>query len=313
MGHSQPRKTTTRAWLSLKSCSDRRLPRRSRRTLPGGTTAPMLTASTEGANRRTTPRTRNKRGRIGAFSGIERCVEESVPLSYLVLRLGLVQFGEDLDRQAGVPDVLAQLLDRREAIIGHLLLVDLQKGRHVAVGPALDPQKLHHLQPRPVALLLPGRDHLRQPPRQGGILQLLLLLAARHARGSRVGVELLVQHVAGAVRDGPEGMSALPAQLIGQLVGGDGEQIGLQLAAVVKVGQAVEEADEGLLNDVLAGGAVPQTAFDKGQQPALVTADEMLPGAGVALTDLQHEQAIAFRGHERLRRAVCGFAFLAKP
>ena len=92
-------------------------------------------------------------------------------------------------------------------------------------------------------------------------------------------------------------MPAAAAQLVGQLVGGDGEQVGLQLAAVVEVGQAVEEADEGFLHHVLAGPAVAQAALDEGQQPPFVTGDERLPGAGIALADLLDQQAVAVRGH----------------
>src|SRR5437764_898933 len=49
----------------------------------------------------------------------------------------VVQFGEDLDRQAGVADVLAQLLDGGETEVGDLLLADVEEGRRVA-EPALD-------------------------------------------------------------------------------------------------------------------------------------------------------------------------------
>src|SRR5262249_13318362 len=113
----------------------------------------------------------------------------------------------------------------------------------------------------------------------------------------RVGVELLVEQVGAALRQGPQRVPAAAAQVVGQLVGGDGEQVRLQLAAVVEVGQAVEGADERLLDHVLAGGAVAQPPLHEGQQPALVARDQGVPGAGVSLTDLLDQQAVAVGGH----------------
>src|SRR5438105_4138587 len=57
----------------------------------------------------------------------------------------LVQLGEDLHGEAGVADVLAELLDGGKAVVGDLLLADAQEGGHVAVGPAAHPQQLQHL------------------------------------------------------------------------------------------------------------------------------------------------------------------------
>src|SRR5262245_40968126 len=62
-----------------------------------------------------------------------------------VVRVGLIQFGKDGLGQAGVADVFAELLDRREAVVGHLLFADLEKGGDLAVGPALDPEQFQHL------------------------------------------------------------------------------------------------------------------------------------------------------------------------
>src|SRR5579884_2209156 len=94
-------------------------------------------------------------------------------------------------------------------------------------------------------------------------------------------------------------MPAVAAEVIGQLVRGDGEKIGLQFAAVVEVGQAVEEADEGFLHHVFTGVAVTDAALDESQQPALVARDQRLPGAGIAAADLLNQQTVALGGHWR--------------
>src|SRR5690349_18951972 len=94
-------------------------------------------------------------------------------------------------------------------------------------------------------------------------------------------------------------MSAVAAEVIGQFVGGDGEKIGLQLAAVVEVGQAVEEADERFLHHIFTGVAVTDAALDESQQPALIARDQRLPGAGIAGADLLNQQTVAFGGHWR--------------
>src|SRR5579875_302914 len=92
-------------------------------------------------------------------------------------------------------------------------------------------------------------------------------------------------------------MPAVTAEMIGQFVRGDGEEIGLQLAAIVEVRQAVEEADEGFLHHVFTGIAVADTALHKSQQPTLVARNQRLPGARIAVPDLLDQQTIAFGGH----------------
>src|SRR4051794_21485468 len=72
------------------------------------------------------------------------------------------QLREDVGRQARPTYQLGELLHRREAVVGDLLLADLQEGRHVAVGPALDPEQLHHLEAEVVPLLLPAAQDLAQ-------------------------------------------------------------------------------------------------------------------------------------------------------
>src|SRR5262249_47323906 len=124
-------------------------------------------------------------------------------------------------------------------------------------------------------------------------LQVAAFLTACHAARGRVLVELLVENVGGAVGNVVQRVPSDAAQVIGQLVRGDGEQVRLQLTAVVEVGQAVEKADESFLDDVVAGGAVVQAAIDEGQQAALVARDELVPGARVPLADLLDKKTIS--------------------
>src|SRR5262249_17037209 len=91
---------------------------------------------------------------------------------------------------------------------------------------------------------------------------------------------------------------ALLAQVVGQLVRGDGEQVRLHVALLVVVGQAREEPDEGLLHDVLAGRAVAQPAVDEGEQPPLVPLDQLPPGLGVAGAHRPDQECLGVgRGH----------------
>jgi ABC-type transport system involved in multi-copper enzyme maturation permease subunit/uncharacterized membrane protein YqaE (UPF0057 family) len=212
-------------------------------------------------------------------------------------RRRVAQLGENVAGQAGVADVFGQLLHRGEAEVGHLLLADLQEAGYVAVLPPLHPQQFQHLQPQKVALLLPLAHHPPQAAHDGGALQRAPLVAAHQARRRRVMVQLLRQRVA-AVRGGLQRVPPLAPQVVGQLVRGDGEQIRLQLAFVVEVGQAVEEADEGFLHHVLAGGAVAQPAVHEGQKPALVAADKRFPGARVALADFLDQQPVVVGRHD---------------
>ena len=60
----------------------------------------------------------------------------------------------------------------------------------------------------------------------------------------------------------------------------------MQLALLVEVRQAVEEADKRLLNDILACRPIAQPALDEGKETALIARDQMFPRAGVALANL---------------------------
>src|SRR5262249_39813673 len=149
--------------------------------------------------------------------------------------------------------------------------------------PAFDEQQLEHLEAFEIAIRLPLVEDLPQRPRNRFAFDRFALAAARLAGRRLVLVELLVQHIAGTIRNMLQRMAAAAAQMVRELVRGDREQISLQFAAVVEVRQAVEEADESLLNDILARGAIAEPAIDEGQQPPLVARDQLVPGAVVAI------------------------------
>src|SRR5439155_4165242 len=197
--------------------------------------------------------------------------------------------------------MLAQLLDGGETVVGHLLLADLQQGGHVAIRPAPDKQELHYLEAHELAAVLPLANHVAETFFDGLRFQHAPLLAAGHARRGLVMVKLLLQDIARAVGRRVQWMAARAPQMIRYLVRSNGEKISLKLTAVVEMGQAVEKADERLLDDVLARGAVAQPPLDKGEQPAFITGNERLPGTRIAQADLLDEQAVSFGRHRTCR------------
>src|SRR5260370_42385687 len=105
-------------------------------------------------------------------------------------------------------------------------------------------------------------------------------------------IVLALQNVAGAFGGGVQRMPARAAEVVGDFVRSDGEKIGLQLAGLVEVRQAVEKPDEGFLNDILAGRPIVQPPIDESQQPALIASNQSVPSPSIALADLLHEQAV---------------------
>jgi len=102
-----------------------------------------------------------------------------------------------------------------------------------------------------------------------------------------------------AVVVGPElvdGPPALLAQVIGQLVSSDREEIGLHVSLLIVVGQAGQEPDERFLDHVLAGRSIAEPAIDKRQQPPLKPLDELPPGLGIAGTHLPDQKSVGV-GH----------------
>src|SRR5205823_6058959 len=68
--------------------------------------------------------------------------------------------------------------------------------------------------------------------------------------------------------------------------------------------QAVEEADERILDEVVAGIGIFDASVKEGAQPAFVACDELPPGVGIALADRLDQEAIAFVSHEDSVRKI---------
>src|SRR5262245_4098451 len=267
--------------------------------------AGRINGSTGGSTTRTWPRPGTRSGERpcrptsgpgGTVSG-PRSKSRAGGGSERLTRLGFLQLRKHVPRQACVADVLRQLLHRRESIIRHLLLGHLQKPGHVLVRPSLDEEQLQDLDADELALVPPVVNHLLQgPPNRRG-LELDALVAPGQARRPPLPVVRLLGHPLRRLLARLGRPPARPAQVVRDLVRGNGEQVRLQLALVVEVGERVQEADERLLDDVLGGGPVADAADRKGHQPALVQVDEPLPGGLVAPADVLDEHLLGFGGH----------------
>ena len=80
---------------------------------------------------------------------------------------------------------------------------------------------------------------------------------------------------------GTENRAALFAEMIDDLVGGDGEEERFEGSAGIVVGEAIPEAEECFLNEVFGLGTVVDATFDEGEESALEAGDEFLPGGGI--------------------------------
>ena len=116
----------------------------------------------------------------------------------------------------------------------------------------------------------PMGDHLAEGVDQRGFFQAVPLAAADDAAGAAAAVDRLPAVAAFLGDQRQRGPAAFVAQQVGQLVGGDGKQIALQRLIRIVVRQAVEETDEGLLDQVLGRGPIGHPAGDEAQQPAFV-------------------------------------------
>jgi hypothetical protein len=84
-------------------------------------------------------------------------------------------------------------------------------------------------------------------------------------------------------------------------MGRDGEQIRLQGRPLIVIGQADQKAQKRFLHHVFARLPVSQPAVDEGQQPALETVNQFLPGWRVPGPNLGDQLRFGKRGgHERL-------------
>src|SRR5438309_1910122 len=113
-----------------------------------------------------------------------------------VNRINLLKLGKNVGGEAGVLDMLGELFDGGEAVVGHLLLANAKEGGDVAIGPALHQQQLDDLEAEVIAFFLPVADHSAQTAGDGLGLQRAPLLAAGHARSGGVAVQMLLKEVA---------------------------------------------------------------------------------------------------------------------
>ena len=94
---------------------------------------------------------------------------------------------------------------------------------------------------------------------------------------------------------GNRGPSPFAAEDVGELVGGDRKQIGLERGGRIVVGQAHQKAQERVLNDVFARGPIAEAAVDKRQQPPFITGDDFA-GLLVAATNGGNQQRFGVVG-----------------
>ncbi len=74
----------------------------------------------------------------------------------------------------------------------------------------------------------------------------------------------------------------------------------MQFAAIVEVGQAGQEADEGFLYHVFAERVIVEPLAGEGEQPTFIAGNELFPRLGLAIADALNQQAVAFGGHGKL-------------
>ena len=194
------------------------------------------------------------------------------------------QLRKHIFAEALVLDQFSQAVEEVEFEVGDLLLGDAERGGDLFVRRTAHEEQLHALHFFPVALRAPVVDLLGDAVGECVFFEVAAFAAAGDAAGGAVAAG----HVPGAAAAGgggrkrQGGAAAFAAQVVGQLVGGDREQIAFERAAGVVVGQAGEEADERFLHDVFARGAAAQPAIDERQQPAFVLRDERIPRVRLA-------------------------------
>ena len=176
-------------------------------------------------------------------------------------------------------------------MVGDLLFGDVEFGGDVFVGPAADEEEFGALDFPPFAFAAPAVDLIGHGGGEGLRFQVAALAAAEDGAGGAVAAgEIPLAAGAGfAGRKGQGGAAAFAAQVIGEFVSGDRKEVAFERASGIVVGQAIEEADEGFLNDIFGGVAAMQAAFDEGQQAAFEARDQFVPGGFVAGANLIDE------------------------
>ncbi len=77
--------------------------------------------------------------------------------------------------------------------------------------------------------------------------------------------------------------------MIGQLVRSDGKEIPLQGPGTIVIRKAVDESDQGFLDDILSMRSIGQASPDKSEQPPFESIDELLPRIDVPAADAVHQ------------------------
>lgn len=120
-----------------------------------------------------------------------------------------------------------------------------------------------------------------------------MLFGAAGDAGGDAGLEIDVfGDCAGFFGLSGENRAALFAEVIDELVGGDGEEEGFEGGAGVVIGEAVPEAEEGFLDEVFGLGMVIDAAVNEGEEPAFEAGDEFLPRVGILVAGAIDEPAV---------------------
>src|SRR5690606_5592046 len=101
-----------------------------------------------------------------------------------------------------------------------------------------------------------------------------------------------------AARERHGGPSSFTSQMVGQFVRTDRKQVAFERPLAVEVRQAVEKAEKGFLDDVFAGRATAEAAFDKSEEPPFVPGDQVGPSCCFALTYAIDEKRVGIRQGE---------------
>src|SRR5207237_486050 len=132
----------------------------------------------------------------------------------------------------------------------------------------------------------PAVDLLGQGVDDGLFFERFSLAAAGDAAGlAGAAGDLPIAGCIGCARKRHGRPPTFAAQMVGQLVGADRKQIAFQRPTTVVVRQTVEKAEERFLDDVFAGAAAAEAAFDEGEQPAFVALDQIVPSVAFTAAD----------------------------
>lgn len=117
-------------------------------------------------------------------------------------------------------------------------------------------------------------------------------LVGGHEGEKLVGV--VIAGIDGGLKGG-DGTAGEGSEEVAGLIGGDGEEPGLEPAVDVELVGGLMNLEERLLEDVLGGGAVAEEADEEVVELALVALDEQGEGVAIALAVLEEELLVGAR------------------